>query len=133
MMERTLRIGAGLAILTVLWLAASSATAASSELHAKIAKLGAQNSGQILALLTGFCQVSPAVAPAPSKDQIARFLAKRRAEYAADPTYDADFARGKAAGEQTTAQYISLHRGKPPTPDDGRPDQCRTLVSDMNR
>jgi hypothetical protein len=132
-MKRKLRIGAGLAAVAGLWLAAGGATAAPNDLHAKIAKLGAQNSGQLLALVTGLCQVRPAVTPAPSKAQVARFLAKRRAEYAADPTYDADFARGKAGGEQTTAQYISLHREKPPSPDDGRPEQCRTLVSDMNR
>jgi hypothetical protein len=105
----------------------------SAVLHAKIAKLGAQNSGMILAEVTGYCQVAPAVVRAPSKDQIARYLAKRRAEYAADPTYDADFAKGKAGGEQTTANYISLHRTKPPTPDDGRPESCKSLVADMNR
>jgi len=114
-------------------LAMSSAMAAPDGFDAKIAKLGAENGGQILALVTGLCQVSPAVVPAPSKDQIARFLAKRRTKYAADPTYDADFARGKAGGEQITAQYISLHGTKPPTPDDGRPDQCKSLVADMNR
>jgi hypothetical protein len=133
MAKWSFRIGRGVAVAVTGWLAVSGASAIPNDLHAKIAKLGAQNSGQILALVTGLCQVAPAVTPAPSKDQIAHFLAKRRNQYSADPTYDADFARGKAGGEETTAQYISLHRTKPPTPDDGRPDQCKSLVADMNR
>jgi hypothetical protein len=136
MPERNLRLGRALVAataLTLAWFGASGAMAASDELHAKLAKLGARNSGMILAEVTGYCQVAPAVVAAPSKDQIARFLAKRRAQYAADPTYDADFAQGKAGGEQTTATYVSLHRIKPPTPDDGRPDSCKSLVADMNR
>jgi len=99
-----------------------------SDFKAQVAKVGAISAGQTVYQATVYCQQPPAFPIPPGVIKGHRSRAK--AAFAADPTYDADFATG--FGDTTIMQtYLSGLKMNPAAMQETRATACQNLIQSL--